>query len=393
MTFLSAFFFSGRLEIETEIVHNKNDQPHSMIIGGSMQVFLEFLHQKVPAAGRVMPAYYRRALVASESILACYFLMSFFLFPLMSGHWEWVPALMCLVTVALVIRINKLNIIQNFLLFTAAVVIWCGWGIHHFGWGYGLQHFLVVLLLFLFFNVCIPPKMKILMCLAVLAYRMGLFSYAGSRTPVYSLDHTTGIIFQTANSTGFFLLVAVACILFSSSLQDTERKLRLDNETLNKEAGTDPLTGLPNRREMISIIENYQKSFPETPFSIAIADIDFFKKINDTYGHSCGDKTLVSLTSLFESESQGRYRACRWGGEEFCFFLPEKNIDEAGVIMNDLNFAVEQMPLEFDGVPFSITITIGVEETDFKSTLEELLKSADHKLYIGKNSGRNRVII
>ena len=75
------------------------------------------------------------------------------------------------------------------------------------------------------------------------------------------------------------------------------------------------------------------------------------------------------------------------------FFLPEKNIDKAGVIMNDLNFAVEQMPLEFDGVPFSITITIGVEETDFKSTLEELLKSADHKLYIGKNSGRNRVII
>ena len=61
--------------------------------------------------------------------------------------------------------------------------------------------------------------------------------------------------------------------------------------------------------------------------------------------------------------------------------------------MNDLNFAVERMPIDFEDNHFSITITVGVEETDFQSTLQELLDSADEKLYLGKNSGRNRVVI
>ena len=70
-----------------------------------------------------------------------------------------------------------------------------------------------------------------------------------------------------------------------------------------------------------------------------------------------------------------------------------QNLDEAGQIMNDLNFAVERMPLDFEDHHFNITITVGVEETDFHSTLEELLDSADEKLYLGKNSGRNRVVV
>ena len=143
----------------------------------------------------------------------------------------------------------------------------------------------------------------------------------------------------------------------------------------------------------LQIIERYQKEFPDRPFCVAIADIDFFKKVNDSYGHACGDATLVRLTDLFRSESGGRYRACRWGGEEFCFFLPEKNLDEAGQIMNDLSFAVEKMAIDFEDYHFNITITVGVEETDFHSTLQELLDSADEKLYLGKNSGRNRVVI
>lgn len=339
-----------------------------------------------------MPVYYRRALFASELLLAFYFVCVFFCPPLMSGRWIWIPLHFAAATVFFAFTIQKLNIFWNYLLFSLVVVFWSGWGVYAYGWNYGLQHFLVALLLFLFFNICIRPGWKIMICLLTLAYRMGLFAYTRTHIPVYALSETEGIIFQTGNSTCFFLMIAMVCILFSSSVQDTERKLRLDNEVLNKEAGTDPLTGLPNRREMISFMENYLKQNPGTAFSIAIADIDFFKKVNDTYGHACGDMTLVALTDLFRTESGGRYRACRWGGEEFCFFLPEKNIDEAAMIMQDLNFAVEKMPLEYEGNHFSITITIGVEETDFHSSLKELLDSADEKLYLGKESGRNKVI-
>ena len=357
-----------------------------------MGVFGDFLRQKAPAPGRTMPVYYRRALVAVETVLACYFLGVFVFLPLATGRWAWPPVVFFVAALFSVVTLPKRNIVWNFVFFSLIVICWSTWGVYEYGWSYGVQHFLALLLLFLIFNICIGPKWKIAVCILLLGIRMGLFVLSRSFDPAYAIGARAGIAFQTANSACFFFLIAIICVIFSSSIQDTERQLRLDNENLNKEAGTDPLTGLPNRREMISIIEKYQKESPQSSFSVAIADIDFFKKVNDTYGHACGDYTLVALTDLFKSESKGRYMACRWGGEEFCFFIPETNLDEASILMQDLNFAVEKMPLECDGVSFSITITIGVEETDFHSSLKELLDSADEKLYLGKNSGRNRVV-
>jgi diguanylate cyclase (GGDEF)-like protein len=140
-------------------------------------------------------------------------------------------------------------------------------------------------------------------------------------------------------------------------------------------------------------IEQYLRSEPNSQFSVAIADIDFFKRVNDTYGHNCGDETLKALAALFMDSAGEKYRLCRWGGEEFCFFLPGMNIDEAGREMNDLNIAVRQKKLRFGDIDYSITITIGVEENDFKSTLEQILDRADRKLYMGKVGGRDRVVV
>ena len=89
----------------------------------------------------------------------------------------------------------------------------------------------------------------------------------------------------------------------------------------------------------------------------------------------------------------GRFTACRGGGEEFCFFFPGTNLDDAGVMMKDLCFAVERMKLRYEENEFSITITIGVEENDYSSPLEELIDAADEKLYMGKEAGRNRVVV
>nr|MCR5089549.1 GGDEF domain-containing protein [Oscillospiraceae bacterium] len=126
-------------------------------------------------------------------------------------------------------------------------------------------------------------------------------------------------------------------------------------------------------------------------YSVAIADIDFFKRVNDTYGHSCGDYTLRALADLFREKAPSR--VCRWGGEEFCFFLPGKNLDQAGMEMNELCLAVRNLKLNYEGHDFSITITIGVAENDFSSPIESILEEADKKLYIGKSSGRNQVVL
>ena len=234
---------------------------------------------------------------------------------------------------------------------------------------------------------------RVLSLLSILLIRVGLFYVTQLFPALYNMGTKANTIYQTLNTIAFFLMLACACIIFSTSIQETERQLRLRNQILYKEAGTDSLTGLPNRRLMIEQIEQYCVENRNQTFCVAIADLDYFKQVNDTYGHKCGDYVLMRLTKLFTEHAMERYSACRWGGEEFCFFLPGMNLDEAGAVMNDLCFQVEKMKLQYNGNEFSITLTIGVEEYDFASPLDTLLNAADEKLYMGKNAGRNRVVV
>lgn len=358
-----------------------------------MRFFLDFLRQEVPKAGKDIPHYYRRALVSGEILLSVYFVVCFFLFPLLNRRWEWIPLLFLGMEGLSYWATRKQGVRLNLLLYAVTSVAWIWWNVRYFGWSIGVQHFLTLVLVLVFFNVYDKPLYKIIWFLIILAVRILIFSMAQRTPALYPMEGTAGTVYQTVNTVSFFLALAVMCVIFSTSIQDTERQLRLKNQALYKEAGTDPLTGLPNRRSMIERIEQYYKNSPDQPFSIAIADIDFFKKVNDTYGHNTGDYTLVRLTELFAEHAMGKYSVCRWGGEEFCFFMPGLNLDEAGTIMKDLCFAAEKLKLEHEGHEFSITITIGVEENDFSSPLEDLLSSADEKLYMGKEGGRNRVVI
>ena len=358
-----------------------------------MKFFLDFLHQKVPRDRGDMPVYYRRALVTGEILQAVYFLVCFFLYPLINHRWEWIPILFIALTMGCFWVAKTQKVRTNLIAYALVCLGWVFWNVQHFGWSSGVQHFLTLMIVLVFFNVYDKPLTKIIWLAVVLAFRIMLFSISQRVPAMYKMGTDANTIYQTVNTVAFFLMLAAMCVIFSTSIQDTERQLRLKNQTLYKEAGTDPLTGLPNRRAMIEQIEKHYKTNGDQPFSVAIADIDFFKKVNDTYGHNCGDYTLVRLTELFVEHSMGRYSVCRWGGEEFCFFIPGMNLDDAGTLMNDLCFAVEKMKLKFEEHEFSITITIGVEEYDFASSLDELMNSADEKLYMGKEAGRNRVVI
>ena len=139
-----------------------------------MGFFTVFLHQKTPVPRRVMPAYYRKALTVSETVLACYYLAAFFFFPAVGGCWEWVPAALCLLTVLSRLCVNRMNIVRNYLAFSVLVLLWSGWGVYAFGWNVGIQHFMIVLILLLFFNICISPVRKLVSCLLLLSCRIGL---------------------------------------------------------------------------------------------------------------------------------------------------------------------------------------------------------------------------
>ena len=358
-----------------------------------MDFFLEFLRQKVPLSGKEIPPYYRRALLSSEWIQGVYFLICFFVYPIMNQRWEWFPLLFLAADIFAAWATRRLSLRSNLVIYAAICLSWVSINVYAFGWGSGTQHFMTLLLVFVFFDICEKPWIKILWFFTILSTRVLLYAWSQGHLPLYMMNQNANTVYQSLNTGSFFLSLAVMCIIFSTSIQDTERQLRIRNQALYKAAGTDSLTGLPNRRAMIERIEQFLGSSPNQTFCVAIADIDFFKTVNDTYSHQCGDYTLVKLTELFVAHANRMYSVARWGGEEFCLFLPGRNLDEAGLVMNDLCLAVERMPLEFEGQKFSITMTVGVEEYDFSSPLEDLLRRADEKLYIGKNAGRNRVVV
>ncbi len=358
-----------------------------------MNYLLEFLHQEVPKSDKSMPLYYRKSLFTSEIMLAVYFLASTVIIGVMTGRWEWFPVVVFFGSILCLLNIDKMTAQLNLVFFSAIVGSWVIWYIYMFGWSSGSQHVLLPVLALSFFNIYLRPTGKVLYFIGLVILRIGLFAFSLHHTPDISLSSETTLILQILNSTTPLLILANNYILFSSSVQATERQLTINNQELHKEAGTDPLTGLPNRRALLDVIDNYRKDKPSSQFSVAIADIDFFKRVNDTYGHNCGDYTLKTLAELFMEEAESKYTVCRWGGEEFCFFLPEQNLDEAGIIMHDLHTAVGKMPLHYEDIDYKITITIGVEENDFQSTMEDLFNRADRKLYMGKANGRDQVVI
>ena len=358
-----------------------------------MGFLLDFLRQKAPKSGKDMPAYYRKALTATAVLLIVYFVASFMLFGLAGGWWEWVPLGTAAVMVLTLWGIKRMGPRLAGLIESFVIEAWCVWCVHSFGWSSSVQQFLIAPLLLSFFNVSEKPPLKLWFWSSLVVLRLVLYAYSTHHAEAHMLGEQAQLLFQVFNTAFLFMVMGCLCVLFSTSMQDTERQLRIDNQELHKEAGTDPLTQLPNRRAMTNAINSHLSRHSGEPFSVAIADIDFFKSVNDTYGHNCGDYTLRTLSAKFREMAEDRYRVCRWGGEEFCFFMPGLNLDEAGALMHDVCTAVKMMPLSFEGAEFSITITIGVAENDFRSSLQAILAEADRKLYMGKNSGRDQVVL
>jgi diguanylate cyclase (GGDEF)-like protein len=159
----------------------------------------------------------------------------------------------------------------------------------------------------------------------------------------------------------------------------------------------DTLTGLFNRRhfeERLGV--EAQKSFyGRTPLSLVMVDIDLFKKVNDTFGHTEGDQVLCKISSLLKTSVRKKDTVARYGGEEFILILPETGLGEASMIAERIRKLVESTPFEIAKARINLTVSIGI--SNFPShrakSKEELVKMADQALYDAKRGGRNKVCI
>lgn len=155
-------------------------------------------------------------------------------------------------------------------------------------------------------------------------------------------------------------------------------------------ANTDALTGLSNRRPVVERLDGV--SAPgKGGYSVAIADLDRFKFLNDTYGHQCGDVVLAHLAGVLRSRLRTTDTVGRWGGEEFMVVMPDTTLDHAVRLMERLRAAVESQRIPCAHHTHTVTVSIGVADGDNDGLSHRVVKRADDALYDAKMEGRNAV--
>ena len=158
--------------------------------------------------------------------------------------------------------------------------------------------------------------------------------------------------------------------------------------------GQDPLTGTENRRSMGMILERevLHARSEGSSLSVAMVDVDHFKKINDIYGHAAGDAALVHLTAIARSILRGNDAFIRYGGEEFLLILPETGLAGASFVAERLQAILEKAPLVYEGKAIAMAFSAGVAQFKSDDTEETLVQRADAALYGAKRAGRRRVV-
>lgn len=209
---------------------------------------------------------------------------------------------------------------------------------------------------------------------------------AADRVRAGDLDSRTGIRYGGEELSQ----LARAFDDMAEALQQRERKLQA-------QAISDPLTGLYNRRYLAEFLprELLRARRSGRPVAMILIDIDYFKRINDTFGHSAGDLVLTAIGSLLRSKVRGSDIACRYGGEEFALVLPDADAEGARRRAEDIRAAIGSLDVSFMGRRVGeITASLGIALfPEHCEDMDSLLRAADEALYAAKAAGRNQLCI
>jgi len=187
----------------------------------------------------------------------------------------------------------------------------------------------------------------------------------------------------------------MARIRAAKRIVDLQKELLESNRRLERLSITDGLTKLYNHRhlqdELARAFEESQRY--QRPLSFVIVDLDFFKKVNDTYGHAIGDEVLKAISNIFQSSIRTTDLAARYGGEEFALMLPETVLEDAINFAEKIRSIIESTAIETQAGPISATVSIGVSTVPHPRihSPKELIVAADKALYRANKNGRNQV--
>ena len=224
--------------------------------------------------------------------------------------------------------------------------------------------------------------------LFVIFNALAVLFYKGLIEPSYLASHGTGL--------GIMLEALMLAFIISHRIKILE-DIRASQEELKEQASTDPLTRLHNRRyfsteaEFLLALCREQKR----PMAVMIADIDHFKRVNDTWGHPVGDRVIVRIAQTLKSCCRSRDLLARFGGEEFVILLPDADLQQAALCAERIRATVATTAFQMgDGDAAHLSLSIGVALVDVEhDSIQSALDRADQALYTAKQDGRNRVAI
>lgn len=263
------------------------------------------------------------------------------------------------------------------------------------GWGYGFTFYGVMLIPVTFFVAYFDKNVKkpiftstVLSVIDVIM--MVIFNvYHGAYNKM-------GWVSEQAVSAAFcvnLFLCSAALIFYSANfileMKTTTEKLHIKNEALNFLANYDELTKLRNRHTMANIFHEFEQG--GRPFCVVLGDIDDFKKVNDTYGHACGDQVLIEISEIMRYAVGSNGVVCRWGGEEILILL-DMEPEKGHAMMESIRETIEKFCIQFEEYKVNVTMTYGFTHNKEAVNVEKMVALADDRLYYGKKNGKNRIV-
>lgn len=219
-------------------------------------------------------------------------------------------------------------------------------------------------------------------------YQMDIFKIE-MKMPSYA-----PLLFGLINGVLLFVILGFFMLLFSKQIYSKEKSFQMQNERLSLLANVDPLTELLNRRSINQKLElaMQRKLNLGTDFTVAIGDIDNFKRLNDLYGHAFGDMILKRLSDTINASVRDTDYVCRWGGEEVLILFMGSGQEPAGKVLERIVKSIESSPVFVDEEGIHVTMTFGVASSECFSSVKDIILKADENLYQGKKSGKNCIV-
>ncbi|WP_196803075.1 GGDEF domain-containing protein [Butyrivibrio sp. MC2013] len=278
------------------------------------------------------------------------------------------------------------------------------------GWGSGFQTIIIGINILAFYSEYLGRMLRLRYARMLPFGIFGMFLYLFSYVYVYYNPPKYSIPPEYE----FWMNIILGAIVFAITLFMLEFFVLIvykSNDKLEHQMSHDKLTELPNRYYMSSYLNQIRERGQLGDYWIAIADIDNFKRINDSYGHNCGDYVLKTVANILAGDK--KVLCCRWGGEEFIFISKiEGSGENARQYLDSLRRAVESylfvyrdvcrhdqkctdalLCREYNNTSFKVTVTIGMSLFEQGMDIDSWISSADAKLYKGKQSGKNQVVM